>query len=147
MASDPFDHARRRYPPVTATYHADDEMWAVAFRYHAALVDMVKASCPPWCDRWWDAETRCWWIDPHGYGYVAEAFRREGVVITENGDEVTPTAEETAWADALFAAVGPERIEAVFRALTRVLHPDAPTGNHDLMQQLNRARDKATVSR
>jgi hypothetical protein len=44
------------------------------------------------------------------------------------------------WAHSLFRAVGPDRAEAVYKALSRVLHPDTPTGDHQLMQQLNEAR-------
>lgn len=46
------------------------------------------------------------------------------------------------WADTLLRAVGPDRHEAVFKALTRVLHPDAATGDEDLMKDLNQARDR-----
>jgi hypothetical protein len=42
----------------------------------------------------------------------------------------------------LMEAVGPQRREAVFRALTRVLHPDVTGGDNTLQQQqLNEARD------
>lgn len=39
----------------------------------------------------------------------------------------------------LLAAVGPARVTAVHRALTKVLHPDTPTGDTALQQQLNDA--------
>jgi hypothetical protein len=46
------------------------------------------------------------------------------------------------WAEILLRAVGPSREDAVFKALTRVLHPDAKTGDEVLMKELNIARDK-----
>jgi hypothetical protein len=42
---------------------------------------------------------------------------------------------------ALFELVGPERHEPVFKALTKILHPDAG-GDGRLQQQLNDARDQ-----
>ncbi|MFF2085911.1 hypothetical protein ACFVVM_19200 [Nocardia sp. NPDC058176] len=47
------------------------------------------------------------------------------------------------WAEQLFSALGASRTEAVFRALTKVFHPDnIKTGDTVLMQQLNEARDR-----
>lgn len=46
------------------------------------------------------------------------------------------------WAEQLLRAVGPERVDAVFKALTRVLHPDVKTGDETLMKALNNARDR-----
>lgn len=45
------------------------------------------------------------------------------------------------WAAALFAAVGPSRADAVFRALSKVLHPDVATGDGGLMRELLAARE------
>ena len=46
----------------------------------------------------------------------------------------------TSWAHALFRQVGLDRREPVFRALTRVLHPDnQSTGDNTLQRQLNDA--------
>jgi hypothetical protein len=54
-----------------------------------------------------------------------------------------PRATSTDWCGPLFSAVGPDRREAVFKALVRVLHPDnAKTGDTKLMQDLNAARDR-----
>ena len=49
------------------------------------------------------------------------------------------------WAEELFTAVGKNsaRAEAVFKALTKCLHPDTATGDKGLMQQLNNARGNA----
>ena len=52
-----------------------------------------------------------------------------------------PGAATGDWATNLFAAVGPSRADTVFRALARVLHPDAPTGDGALMRELLEARE------
>lgn len=39
--------------------------------------------------------------------------------------------------------VNRERIEAAYRALSKTRHPDMPTGSHEAMAELNRARDEA----
>jgi hypothetical protein len=45
------------------------------------------------------------------------------------------------WAQALFSNVGPDRADQVYRALTRILHPDNPrTGDTILQRELNTAR-------
>jgi hypothetical protein len=41
----------------------------------------------------------------------------------------------------MFAALGPEYGERAYRALVRVLHPDGG-GDHQLMVDLNKARDR-----
>ncbi|HWT48540.1 MAG TPA: hypothetical protein VN255_08180, partial [Mycobacterium sp.] len=51
------------------------------------------------------------------------------------------TSDTSLWAKILFRRVGRERREPVFRALTRVLHPDVG-GDHHLMQELNAAREE-----
>jgi hypothetical protein len=56
-------------------------------------------------------------------------------------DKPSRKSNEKPWAIVLFQAVGKERIQLVHRALTAVLHPDKGTGNHELQQQLNAARD------
>ncbi|MCG5220287.1 hypothetical protein [Streptosporangium sp. KLBMP 9127] len=50
------------------------------------------------------------------------------------------------WAEAMFAALSPELGEKAFRALTRVLHPDAG-GSTEAMQVLNVAHDRAKALR
>ncbi|MBF6082118.1 hypothetical protein IU485_12185 [Nocardia cyriacigeorgica] len=45
------------------------------------------------------------------------------------------------WAEQLFHAVGRDRRDNVYRALSKILHPDVQTGSKVLMQQLNDARN------
>jgi hypothetical protein len=55
----------------------------------------------------------------------------------------TRTPDTAQWAHALLRRVGPLRREPVFRALTRILHPDNPaTGDAVLQRELNTARDQ-----
>ena len=39
--------------------------------------------------------------------------------------------------------ISPQVIEARYRRLAKTRHPDAPTGSHEKMSELNRARDEA----
>ncbi len=41
----------------------------------------------------------------------------------------------------------PEAIDAAYRALAQRRHPDRPGGSHDLMADLNRARDAGLKAR
>ncbi len=45
-------------------------------------------------------------------------------------------------AEMLFGALGSTRADAAFRALSRVLHPDANTGDAELMRTFLAARSK-----
>ena len=57
-------------------------------------------------------------------------------------DLETTHGEETQVPDAL---QNTRRIADVYRALTKILHPDLPTGDTVLAQQLNAARDRRAV--
>jgi hypothetical protein len=72
---------------------------------------------------------------------LASAIERAGH-RTVGVDEPRAAVGRADWAEAVLDAVGPTRHEPVFRALTEVLHPDAPTGDGRLQQQLNDARDR-----
>ena len=61
----------------------------------------------------------------------------------EDEDEEPRRAHVSDWATALFDAVGPARREPVFRALSKVLHPDAG-GDSELMRALLEARGRAS---
>ena len=61
------------------------------------------------------------------------------------GSSYTPPPRQTSkgeWAAAVFVRVGPERVPAVYRALSRCLHPDAG-GDTQIQQELNSAHDAA----
>lgn len=107
--------------------------------------DVVK--CFP--GRRWNPALKCWLIGSSFGEAMAEALRAAGctVVVTRRGGAERGAADDdqhvvgAGWADALFAAVGPGRADAVYRALSRVLHPDHG-GDPQLQQALNTARDR-----
>jgi hypothetical protein len=109
--------------------------YAVSFRYHPALVEAVKATVPPASRRWVPAQKR-WLVDLGWADELAE-------VLTDAGHRVIGFELQRGydnWAIGLFAAVGEDRAPAVHRALSAVLHPDKPTGDAELQQQLNDGR-------
>lgn len=118
----------------------------VQFRYDPNLVGLLKDIIPSYA-RTWDGGRKIWTVDNiHLPSFLGEA-RRRGYEVREpqRAHQATPppprpNASRGTWADQLLAAVGPTRSDAVFKALTRVLHPDVATGDTVLMQELNRAR-------
>jgi len=105
----------------------------------------------------WDSVGKHWSIPLEFVQPLAESLRAGGceVFITRpdgtpwrsgkssHGTRKTPAA---GWADALFAAVGPDLAEAAFKALAKALHPDVG-GDNTLMQQLVAARERAAFRR
>ena len=101
----------------------------------------------------WRPATRSWWIFVYYAGYLASELDAHGHTVIglnpthwrrhgsqHNGAQHNGSAGDD-WAKALFARVGPERADAVFKALTRVLHPDnVATGDTELQRELNDAR-------
>jgi hypothetical protein len=112
-------------------------------------------------DAEWSAREDCWtlplWhaheialklpdepIDWRGFGLEdAATGRRKKQARTK----VSTPKDTSAWAQNLFTAVGPDRGEQVFRVLTRILHPDSPTGDTELMRQLISARGRTRGDR
>lgn len=123
----------------------------VRFSYDERLVGLIKSL--PRYGRRWDPTQRVWLVDDDLVTDLVGMFRFHGyeVVVTDarQKTKVPPPRSATteSWADALMKAVGSERVDPVHRALTRVLHPDVATGDNDLMQALNGARDRWAVTR
>lgn len=129
----------------------------VRFDYNPDLVELIKSTIPGRFRRW-DPARKVWTVTGGLAGEFARTARSRGHVVNDthftSGHRQrqapppppppprAPRAATTDWAGSLLDAVGPERQEAVFRALVRVLHPDTSTGSTELMQQLNRARDQ-----
>lgn len=109
------------------------------------LRDIVK-SFPAWT-RHWDPVRKCWQVELGYVDAIAGALRAAGedVYFTGGGDEAkrpaSPSTPSPNWAVSLLAAVGPAREEAAYRAMSKVVHPDAG-GSTELMQQLNAARNQ-----
>ncbi len=119
----------------------------VRFPYNRELVDLLKAHVP-YDEREWDPDRKVWtvwaaslYLDAFLSGAI---YYGHEVLDLRKKQETPPPPQEPSpsWADALFQAVGPERANAVYRALSRVLHPDTEHGDHELMVQLTDARQK-----
>ena len=116
-----------------------DGRYRVEFHYSAVVVELLKAMVPAHA-RSWNAATREWtvnldWVEP-----LAAALRACGHTVV-GFDETAPAAQCGSWARHLYRAVGPHRLPAVHRALSKVLHPDnTDTGSHELQRELNDAR-------
>jgi hypothetical protein len=116
---------------------------AVRFRYDEAPVDLIKDAVY-WRDRQWDHDARCWWVDCWSVDELVDALIAEGTVrrVDVDGSPITgapdppPSWAEPSWAETVLAAVGRQRQDAVFRVLSKVLNPDAKTGDGELMREL-----------
>jgi hypothetical protein len=98
--------------------------------------------------RRWDPVGKCWRIPTWAVEEVAAELRaagREVRVTLPDGSRPhwTPSPVAGTWADQLFGRVRQDRIDAVHRALVKVLHPDRDGGSTELMADLNTARDRA----
>lgn len=120
--------------------------FTVTFRYDPTLVELLKSVVPSFA-RSWHPDRRVWHIDDdcaEGFAAVAQALGHTVVGIEPEppprATRGTDSGSSDQWARILLRAVGPSRHEPVFRALTRVLHPDNAVGDTRLMQQLNEAR-------
>jgi hypothetical protein len=119
----------------------------VSFGYDPGAVAIIKSITST--SRSYDPTTKVWTVTGSVVDGLVWMLTQDGhkvhVTVTDHTPQTTQAAYSSAgWADALFTAVGPDRIDAVYRALTRVLHPDNATGDPDLQQQLNVARDHHT---
>ncbi len=112
-----------------------------------AIKDIVK-SIP---GRRWVPATRCWVVPLAFVDETANALRTAGCTVFVTHPDGSPWSSGRAsaghrstpgpdWAGALLQAVGPERADRVFNALSRILHPDTTGGDGALMAALNDAR-------
>jgi hypothetical protein len=96
--------------------------------------------------RRWHPDLKCWSVPAYQVDALADVLRAGGqpVYFTAGGNgqrpSATPSTPTRTWAEHLFAAVGPSRTDAAYRAMSKVLHPDADNGDTVLMQQLNAGR-------
>jgi hypothetical protein len=123
--------------------------WTVSFGYNATIVQTIKAAVPSYA-RSWNRASKKWTVSEAWTHLLADALVDIGCQVfglTDRGyrrgadnDTATRLADGD-WARELFKAVGPERRDAVYRALSKVLHPDLETGSTELQRHLNDARD------
>jgi len=111
--------------------------YTVRFPYDALLVELLKSRVPSYA-RTWNSAGKCWTVDSAYAAPLAAAFTELGCTVV--GVETRTPSACDGWAQHLFRAVGPSRVTAVHRALSKVLHPDVPTGSGVLQRELNDAR-------
>ncbi|MGL5910108.1 MAG: hypothetical protein ACRCZP_08905 [Phycicoccus sp.] len=112
----------------------------VSFAYDPAVVELVKT----YHGSRWNPTDKVWTVPLRHIPSLAADLEGWGwdVIHTRPGRAAAPPPSAAApvnWAAELFAAVGPQRADTVYRALSRILHPDTG-GDTRLMQQLNAAR-------
>lgn len=131
------------------TITADNARLLVRFRYDELVIARVK-SVP---GARWNPAGRCWVVPRHQAAPLRVALRSwDGDLVWvgvpcpqlpgDSSGSNTRAPSSSDWATALFTAVPPHLQADVFRALTRVLHPDTG-GDAALMRELLAARDKA----
>jgi hypothetical protein len=120
------------------------DVYAIRFAYDPVLVALLK-TVPPHA-RSWNPATKEWRVSVNYAGQLAADIRRLGHIVTGLDEPPGGRCSGSSWARLLFERVGASRADAVHRALTRVLHPDTPTGDKQLQQELNDARAELTAN-
>ncbi len=123
--------------------------YAVSFAYNVAVVELLKSTVPGYA-RTWAKERKEWSVEHLWADTLAAALRAAGHTVVgleerqQQKQQRRPRDPDPAtWARILFARVGPDRRQAVYRALAKVLHPDVATGDTVLQRELNDAHDRA----
>lgn len=117
----------------------ENDDYIVSFSFDRDVIDLIK--CVHWQSRSWNPDKKVWTVHDHSVPYLIKLLKDMGHQTHWQKAESKAKAKanhkpSTNWAVTLFDRVGPERKEAVFKALSKVLHPDTPTGDHDLMREL-----------
>ena len=134
---------------IYVTDHDDYDKLAVRFQYDPSIIGILR-TVP---GAYWSPTDRAW-LMPSAYDYVLESALAHWPVQWAPGTQPyresrlpEPAVTSISWATALLAAVGPTRADAVFRALSKVLHPDVSTGDTELMRALIEARNSVAGGR
>jgi hypothetical protein len=117
-----------------------DGAYRVRFSYDPDLVELLKTTVPAWA-RSWDPGAKEWAVRVEFGRTLASAIGAAGHQAV-GLKEPRAGVDGAGWGDVLLDAVGPTRHQPVFRALTKILHPDAATGDGRLQQQLSDARER-----
>lgn len=146
-----------------ATYNSweIDEVWAgLRFTFSTDVVEELKASIPVGC-RKWDPKERCWRIE-RSYMSIAlsilNAYDYEDSIVFEKRQHERrqrekpkpPTPQPQSAASPytmlfVLPSAPPEVIDAAYRALAKLYHPDRAGGSTQKMKELNVAYDKVKV--
>ena len=117
----------------------------LTFPYAAELVDALKATVPGYARRY-DPATRAWTITP-AYAHVASQLMHDVFPDVEIVDHTAAGSGFDRGGDPREAALvvlhlrpsaPPELVDAAYRCLAKLHHPDAG-GSTAVMQQINRA--------
>ncbi len=98
-----------------------------AWYVRSGAAPRLRAVLSPWAKR-----TQWSGVDPGSADTGRREAPRRGPAATTSGT----------WAEALLTAVGDRRRDVVFRAMSKVLHPDTETGDEKLMRDLLAAHSK-----
>jgi hypothetical protein len=113
------------------------DLYAIRFGYDPTLVAIIKTI--PSFARSWNPTTKEWTVIDAYAPQLAADIAALGYLVTGLQRETHDTAD---WARILFRRVGHQRAGPVFRSLSRILHPDTPTGDAQLQRELNAAHDE-----
>ena len=121
-------------------FHRVGQEYVVSFKYDETIIAVIKSL--PTGTRRWDKPARVWRIDANYGRSLAASLREVGYVVV---GLAAPRAEisDAEWARLLFRRVGGIRSERVFRALSRVLHPEC-WWRHRTDEGITAARDELT---
>jgi len=112
----------------------------VRFPFSRQIIEAVR-EMP---GRLWNPDEKYWSIfvvDIPDFKRRIESMGHTVLIVEDRQSYRGPANSGTnqGWADSLFTAVGPDRVKSVYRALCKVLHPDADGGSEDLMKELGNA--------
>jgi hypothetical protein len=111
--------------------------YRVEFRYDPTAVAIIKSV--PSHAREYDPISKTWTVRHLWARRLADDFTGAGFTVLG----MTTRTSTDDWAGALFRRVGVDRSDAVFRALSRVVHPDVVgTGSTEIMRELLTARQQ-----
>jgi hypothetical protein len=143
----------RGFSAVTAvifTPGPDGGWHTVRFAYDPGVVAVIKQTVPGYA-RSWKPQSHTWRVDPSWVPVLADMLRVLGHSVTgldgRRHDDRARDRGDADWARALFRRVGPQRHATVYRALSRILHPDTDTGDTALQRELNAAHAELSTNR
>jgi len=132
---------------VTTIYVTETPIgYQVQFAYDPQLVFLLKDTVLGQ-SRSWDPESKTWTIkhvyDLAAFTECAELYGHAVIGFTDANSQPQQCTSSAVvdWAGSLLDAVGKDRQKTVYRALVRVLHPDAG-GDARLFDALTRAYER-----
>ena len=115
-------------------------VYAVRFRYDAALVELIKAAVP-WHARSWSPQRREWIIEEFYGKPLADALRRIGCTVIGLEPPQPQHYDDHRWAHMLFKRVGRDRADQITARYRKCFHPDLQGGDARLQRELTDARN------